>query len=203
MPPIGDGLLERALNLMGRHIWKRHQRNFDRLRELGCKNFLIDPVDLPFTISLLFEDRGPTMRVLRQSSEGQDIAIIRGPLKALMEMAEGKVDGDALFFSRDLEIQGDTEAVVALRNAIDDADMDLIGEFFSVLGPLAKPARKVGDSALSLADRAVSDFESLQRAILAPVMPKVAAQAEQLDQMDERIAGLEKALRKKKKSGSI
>jgi predicted lipid carrier protein YhbT len=202
MPPIGDGVLERALNLMGRHIWKRHQRNFERLKALPCRDFLIDPVDLPFVVSLVFEDDGPKMRVLRQTDASEGNAIIRGPFKALLEMAEGKVDGDALFFSRDLEIQGDTEAVVALRNAIDDADMDLVTEFLSVLGPLAKPARAVGDTALGLADRAINDFESLQKAILAPVLPRLSAQAGQIDDMDERISTIEKSLAKKKKKAS-
>jgi predicted lipid carrier protein YhbT len=39
-----------------------------------------------------------------------------------MQLLEGKLDGDALFFSRDLVVDGDTEAVVMLRNIIDGAE---------------------------------------------------------------------------------
>ena len=37
-------------------------------------------------------------------------------------MVDGRYDGDALFFTRDLKIEGDTEAIVCLRNALDDVD---------------------------------------------------------------------------------
>jgi len=39
-------------------------------------------------------------------------------------MIDGTYDGDALFFSRDLVIEGDTEAVLALRNAIENAELN-------------------------------------------------------------------------------
>jgi predicted lipid carrier protein YhbT len=42
----------------------------------------------------------------------------------LVGMLDGSYDGDALFFSRDLVIEGDTSAVLALRNALDDAEID-------------------------------------------------------------------------------
>ncbi len=43
-------------------------------------------------------------------------------------MMHGTLDGDALFFSRDLAVEGDTSSVLALRNAIDDAELDLAEE---------------------------------------------------------------------------
>jgi predicted lipid carrier protein YhbT len=42
----------------------------------------------------------------------------------LLGMIDGTYDGDALFFSRDLTIEGDTEAVLALRNALENAEFD-------------------------------------------------------------------------------
>jgi predicted lipid carrier protein YhbT len=50
-------------------------------------------------------------------------------------MIHGAYDGDALFFSRDIVVAGDTEAVLALRNALDDAELDLGAEIMAVLGP--------------------------------------------------------------------
>jgi predicted lipid carrier protein YhbT len=49
-------------------------------------------------------------------------------------MIHGSCDGDALFFSRDLSIEGDTEAVLALRNALDDAEIDLPAEIAAAFG---------------------------------------------------------------------
>jgi len=41
----------------------------------------------------------------------------------MIELLEGRADGDALFFSRTLTVEGDMEAVVALRNAIDGSEI--------------------------------------------------------------------------------
>lgn len=36
---------------------------------------------------------------------------------------DGTYDGDAVFFTRDLVIEGDTDAVLALRNTMEEADL--------------------------------------------------------------------------------
>ena len=51
-----------------------------------------------------------------------------------MKLVEARIDGDALFFSRSLIIEGDTEAVVCLRNALDDMDSNVIDEAAKALG---------------------------------------------------------------------
>ena len=57
-------------------------------------------------------------------------------LSGLIGMAEGRLDGDALFFSRTLSIEGDMEATLALRNALDDARLDFGVILLGCLGPL-------------------------------------------------------------------
>ena len=76
-------------------------------------------------------------------------ARIAGPLSALIGMTDGSYDGDALFFSRDIEIDGDMEAVVALRNAIDDSRVDFMSESVAWLGPLAAPIERLLRSMVS------------------------------------------------------
>ena len=86
----------------------------------------------------------PSASVAR-SAEGLDFdARIAGPIAALVGLVHGAYDGDALFFSRDLVVEGDVEAVLALRNALDDAEIDLVEEAAAALGPLASPAQQVG-----------------------------------------------------------
>jgi predicted lipid carrier protein YhbT len=61
-------------------------------------------------------------------------------------MLHGTEDGDALFFSGDLEISGDTGAVLALRNALDDAELDLTEELAALAGgagPLLRQASRM------------------------------------------------------------
>lgn len=65
----------------------------------------------------------------------------------LLGMIDGRYDGDALFFTRDLCVEGDTEAVVCLRNALDDVDgsiADDVASFFGATGQrFLKVARRM------------------------------------------------------------
>ena len=82
--------------------------------------------------------------MVRELPDGLD-ARISSQLINLMALLEGRLDGDALMFSRQLVIEGDVEAVLALRNAIDDAALDLVTEVSLMLGPLGGPARHILD----------------------------------------------------------
>ena len=64
-------------------------------------------------------------------------------MAAVVGLVDGAFDGDALFFSRDLVIEGDTAAALALRNAIDDAELDLAHEAATLSGPLARPLKQI------------------------------------------------------------
>src|SRR5450755_4167633 len=61
-------------------------------------------------------------------------------LPFVLEMIDGSVDGDTLFFSRALRVTGDTEAVVALRNALDDFEGSALESVVESFGPLTRPA---------------------------------------------------------------
>ena len=60
--------------------------------------------------------------------------------ETLLDMIDGSLDGDAMFFSRDLKVTGDTEAVVALRNALDDFEGSALDSVIGSFGLLAAPA---------------------------------------------------------------
>ncbi len=134
--------LQPLLALCVGSVLRRHPRIFDRLGEHADKRYGIDPTDLPFAFVLEPRPGAARARAVRTLPEGLN-ARIAGPLAALMGLADGTYDGDALFFSRDLTISGDVEAVLALRNALDDARVDFIELAASNLGPFAPAALTV------------------------------------------------------------
>jgi predicted lipid carrier protein YhbT len=128
--------LQLPLALVLRSLVARHPRIFERLGEHAAKRFGIEPTDLPFAFVL--EPRPQAPKVVAVRNLPPDIPVrIAGPLVGLLGLIDGSYDGDALFFSRELVIEGDVEAVVALRNAIDSEDVDLVADAAALLGPLA------------------------------------------------------------------
>ncbi len=133
--------LSLSLTAYSRRIAKSHPGLFRRLGEYNHTRFVLDPTDLPFVICL--EPNGGVPRVTVTRRPGTGAARIAGPLAALLGLVHGAFDGDALFFSRDLVIEGDTSAALALRNAIDDAELDLSEEIASMSGPFSGPVQQI------------------------------------------------------------
>lgn len=104
---------------------------------------LLDVTDAPFL--LLMEPALRRLTAHRRSAAPRADAEIRGKLRAFLAMLHGGEDGDALFFSGELEIAGDTSVVLALRNALDDAELDLTEELVAEVGragPLLRGAAR-------------------------------------------------------------
>ncbi|NIZ59605.1 sterol-binding protein [Sedimentitalea sp. CY04] len=133
--------LSLSLTAYSRKIAKNHPGLFRRLGEFDHTPFVLDPTDLPFVICL--DPNGGVPRVTVVRGKGEGAARISGPLAALIGLVHGAYDGDALFFSRDLVVEGDTGAALALRNAVDDAELDLAQEIASITGPLARPLHHI------------------------------------------------------------
>lgn len=163
MPP---SLLRPGLNLALTMARRRHPDLFDRLSSLDDPTYLIDPVDLPLVFILSLDPDKPRLSALNHAdadatTSAATAATIRGPLSRLIDLLQGRVDGDALFFSRELVIEGDTEAIVALRNAIESVEIDLLDDALSALGPLAYPARRAIGLGNALFDRAGRDLAAI------------------------------------------
>lgn len=120
-------------------VTDRHPELFDRLGEYATCRYLIDVKDTPFILLLLPEKRG--IHLHRRSEKVRGEATIRGSFMTLVRLAQGGGDGDALFFSRDIEISGNTEAVLALRNALDDSSLDILHDSLDALGFWGSPLR--------------------------------------------------------------
>ncbi len=141
--PLPLAPLAFAAERVVRSIAERHPRLFARLGPHAGKRFLLEPTDLPFVFVLEPRPGQPRIAAARPGQEIPRDARIAGPLAALLGLIHGAFDGDALFFSRDIVIEGDVEAVLALRNALDDSELDLLAEAAAVLGPFAAPFEQI------------------------------------------------------------
>lgn len=135
--------LELVLQQVAESVARRRPASFARLDSHAEKVFLVDPTDLPFVFRLVPSPDRPVVQTLRREKGMTWDARIAGPLGALIGMVHGAMDGDALFFSREIVFEGDTEAVLALRNTLDDAEIDLIAEAAAALGPAGDIAERI------------------------------------------------------------
>jgi predicted lipid carrier protein YhbT len=140
LAPVPLALIQPILTRIATHVAQSRPELFNRLGPHAGKRFLIDPIDLPFVMVLTPERDLPLMTAHRRYERPEHDAAIAGTFFNLLNMIDGSLDGDALFFSRDLQVSGDTEAVVALRNALDDFEGSALDSVVGSFGLLSGPA---------------------------------------------------------------
>lgn len=129
-------LLARVL----RRVVDDHPEIFNRLGSYQRCRYLIDAAQFPFLLALCPDPAGPSLRAVPRRPAPQCDARISGSCAQLVRMVDGGLDGDALFFSRDIHISGNLEAVVCLRNAIDDIDGSIMDSVWGILG---RPGKRI------------------------------------------------------------
>jgi predicted lipid carrier protein YhbT len=160
--PLPLAPLQLLLTALLDGVVQQHPGIFERLGEHVGKRIGIDPTDLPFAFVL--EPRPGASRIVAVGAilRGTVDARIAGPLAGLIGLANGTLDGDALFFSRDLTIEGDVETIVALRNAMDDAGVDIVRDASASLGAFGPLLERVGRIAAIVAEKLVLDVRGRQ-----------------------------------------
>ena len=128
-------LIQQGTRLVFDQMLRQHPNLFDRLGSHAEKRFRFTPTDLG--LSFLVVPARKTITVSRKTPDLSADAAAGGPLLTLLALLEGRIDGDAMFFSRSLSITGDMEAMLALRNALDDSGFDLPRDLGRAAGPLA------------------------------------------------------------------
>ncbi|HKK15551.1 MAG TPA: SCP2 sterol-binding domain-containing protein, partial [Gammaproteobacteria bacterium] len=122
LAPVPLFPLQPALQRIIYYISREKPEVFHRIGLHKNKRFLIDPLNMPFVLLLRPDPQQPSLHAYRRTDPIEFDARIAGTFLTLLDMIDGRLDGDALFFSRDLIVEGNTEAVVCLRNALDDMD---------------------------------------------------------------------------------
>jgi predicted lipid carrier protein YhbT len=128
-------LLQPILRRIVRHVADRNPSLFRRLGPHRSARFVIDARSLPFVLLLCPDPNNLILQAHARDSEPEHDARIAGRFLDLMGLLDGGADGDALFFSRDLDVTGNTEAVVCLRNALDDVDGSIAETVAGLFGP--------------------------------------------------------------------
>lgn len=132
---VACAMIQPFLTRTVNRIAAKHPSVFARLGPHQTTDYVIDAVELPFAMHLRPNPEALLFRAVPRDALPQAGAVIRGNFMLLLQLVDADEDGDAAFFSRDLTITGDTEAVVRLRNALDDVDGSIAEDVAGLFGP--------------------------------------------------------------------
>ena len=127
--------MQPVLGWIVRSIARRRPEIFERIGPHTSKCFVVDPTDMPFVLVLHPDPIRPRLRAARRRHAAVYDARIAGSFLTLLAIADGRLDGDSLFFTRELVVEGDTEAALCLRHALDDLDGSIADDIAEMFGP--------------------------------------------------------------------
>jgi O2-independent ubiquinone biosynthesis accessory factor UbiT len=191
-----SALLERVLARVQRGLLRSHPKLFDNLARLDPATIHVAPVDLPYRFRLTLGCTPATLSIVERDDDGAD-ARVTASVATLVELLEGRIDGDALFFRRDLVVEGNTAAVVGLRNVLDREEIRLGAEFYGLFGPLRPVAGALGGRLDRLLGRLGARAAALHRAWHPPdagdrdVGAEIDRCREEMKALGARLAALE------------
>lgn len=137
LAPVPLLFLQPLLSRFARHAAQAHPELFERLGPHVRSRYLIDPQNLPFVLLLQPHPQRPQLIAYRRGEKVRHDAMISGSLLTLLDMIDAGQDGDALFFNRGISISGNTDAIVTLRNALDDMDGSIVDTLVNTLHPIS------------------------------------------------------------------
>jgi len=141
--PVPRFMLQPVLHMVVHRVARENPDMFGRLGPWRSSQFLIDPVELPFALLLRPDPDRLMLRAVSRRAPGEHVARISGRFFDLLQLVDAGADGDALFFARGLEVTGNTEAVVCLRNALDDVEGSIAESVADMFGPPGRMALAV------------------------------------------------------------
>lgn len=140
MKAIPSVILQQMTDILIQSIRHNHPGLFRNLARLDAASVRFKPLDVPHQFILKF-GQGPSTLLVTSNDDMPCNACITGRLNVLLDLLEGRLDSDMSFFSRDLEISGDTSVIVALRNTLDREEINLTDDIAAIFGPFASPVR--------------------------------------------------------------
>ena len=135
-------VLARLSRLVVRGLDRTHPKLLANLARLEPALIHIVPHDLPYRFALRVGSEPFTLEIVDRHATGAD-AEVSASVATLVDLLEGRIDSDTLFFRRDLTISGNTAVIVGLRNVVDREEVNLFNELATLAGPFASPARAV------------------------------------------------------------
>jgi predicted lipid carrier protein YhbT len=135
-------LLDRLAKAVVRGLDRSHPKLLPNLARLEPAVIHIAPTDLPYRFVLGVGREPVTLDITDRVATGAD-AEVAASVATLVDLLEGRIDSDTLFFRRDLTVSGNTAVIVGLRNVVDRDEIRLGDELAALCGPLARPSRVI------------------------------------------------------------
>ena len=146
---------------------RTHLKLLSNLARLEPAVVGIAPLDLPYRFTLRVGRTPVTVAIIDRGPSGAD-AEVSASVATLLDLVEGRIDSDTLFFRRDLTTSGNTAVVAGVRNVLDREDLCVADEMAALFGPLGAPACALARHCDRILDRVGARVAAMHRTLHPP-----------------------------------
>lgn len=192
-PVFPKPLVQVAINQLTKKFQQMHGGVISRMNEFAPARIILNPVDMPFVFFVEFQKDNFSILLLDEDSYvGEDITTISATFAFFLNMLEGDKDGDALFFSRQLTLTGDTTVIVALRNILEAESININKDINAQFGFFAPMVFFVKNLVTSLFTRVDSDINKVTDSVVGQLKSELVFQKKKQLHLQQELHALQK-----------
>ena len=196
-PIIPKIIVQKAIDSLTAYFTKIHPGVVDRMSDYAPARIVLNPTDMPFYFLAEFtKSNFHILYIENDDIDLQEITTISATFDFFLKMLERQSDGDALFFSRQLMIEGDTTIVVALRNILEAENVNInddINETFGTLSPMVNFIKNLSIGILAKTDKSITQ---IKQSIVGKLSSDHEFQKKKYQKMKEDIHSMQKQVDK-------
>lgn len=192
-PVISRSILQIGIDKLTNLFVKQHPRVISKMAKFTPCRMVLIPIDMPFCFFVEFTPDDLNINIIDNNAfSGDNLTCIKSSLELFVKMLEGNLDGDALFFSRKLSIEGDTTSIVALRNILEAESINIKDDIEETLGVFSKLFYFVNNIACGIYNDVNDNLDIVKTSIIGHVEKKVNYQASINEKQKGELKKLEK-----------
>ncbi len=192
-PFICKPILQTGINKLTKLFLQQHPKVITKMAEFSPARLVLVPADMPFCFFVEFTKDSLQINIIDSNAySGSNLTIVTASLEVFIKMLEGDLDGDALFFSRQLMVEGDTTIVVALRNILEAESVNIKKDVNETLGVFAAPFNFFINLACVIYNDIDDNLSSVKSSIVSKLDQQIISQSSKHEQLVEEVKKLDK-----------
>lgn len=192
--PIARGpILQNAINRLTKLFIQKHPKVITKMAEYTPARLVLIPSDMPFCFFVEFTKDNMQINIIDQNAfDGKNLTCITASLELFIKMLEGNLDGDALFFSRQLTVAGDTTIIVALRNILEAENVNIKTDIDETFGVFSGAFHLVNNLLCAIYKGIDTNFDIVKSSIVDKLDQKVTHNASKHNKLEDKFKKLDK-----------
>ena len=192
-PIICRPIIQIGISKLTKLFIDKHPRVIKKMSQFSPSRMVLVPLDMPFDFFVEFSNESLQINIIDKNTYlGKNLTKITASIDVFVKMLEGNLDGDALFFSRKLIIEGETTIIVALRNILEAENVNIKNDIKKSLGIFYPAFTFLNNIFLTLKNELDQNLGVVKSSMVENIEQQISSQKREHNQLKDKLTKLGK-----------